>query len=115
MHIVVAAFDEQWNELTALRPNINWQRVDAAADFDQYDMIYVMAKDVLHEMKEIAGSKFNVDKVDFCLNVLHPEKNNDVPDPWYGDEDGYTDVYTIIDEACDAIIAKALTEQKATI
>ena len=86
-----------------------------SADFEQYDMIYVMANDVLHEMKEIAGNKFKEDKVDFFLNALHPEKNNDVPDPWYGDEDGYTDVYTIIDEACDAIIAKAFTEQKAKI
>lgn len=36
MHIVVAASDDQWNELTALRPNINLQRVDATTDFDQY-------------------------------------------------------------------------------
>lgn len=36
MHIVVAASDEQWNELTTSRTNINWQRVDDAADFIQY-------------------------------------------------------------------------------
>jgi 3-hydroxybutyryl-CoA dehydrogenase len=34
--IVVAASDNQWNELTALRNNIEWQRVDYAADFDHY-------------------------------------------------------------------------------
>ncbi|MEP7236877.1 MAG: 3-hydroxyacyl-CoA dehydrogenase family protein [Ferruginibacter sp.] len=36
MHIVVAASDEQWNELTVLRPDINWQRVKDAADFTEY-------------------------------------------------------------------------------
>jgi 3-hydroxybutyryl-CoA dehydrogenase len=36
MHIVVAASDEQWNELTSSRVGINWQRVDDAADFKQY-------------------------------------------------------------------------------
>ena len=34
--IVVAASDSQWNELTGLRSNIEWQRADSAADFDQY-------------------------------------------------------------------------------
>jgi 3-hydroxybutyryl-CoA dehydrogenase len=34
--IVVAASDEQWNELTGSRPGINWQRVENAASFSQY-------------------------------------------------------------------------------
>jgi 3-hydroxybutyryl-CoA dehydrogenase len=34
--IVVAASDSQWNELTGLRSNIEWQRVDHAANFGQY-------------------------------------------------------------------------------
>ena len=36
MQIIVDALDYQWNELTALRPNINWQRVDDTADFNEY-------------------------------------------------------------------------------
>lgn len=75
-----------------------------AKDLEEYDKIYVMAADVLREMKTIAGNKFSADKVDYFLNELHPGKNLDVPDPWYGDEDGYTDVYALIDKACDAII-----------
>ena len=35
-----------------------------------------------------------------------PGKNMDVPDPWYGPEPGYHEVYKMIDEACDAIISK---------
>lgn len=34
--IVVAASDSQWNELTGLQTNVEWQRVPNAADFDQY-------------------------------------------------------------------------------
>lgn len=33
--IVVAASDSQWNELTGLRTNVEWQRVAHSADFDQ--------------------------------------------------------------------------------
>ena len=89
----------------------------SADDLDNYDIIYVMADDVLQEMKRMAGKKFNEEKVDFFLNALYPEKNKDVPDPWYGDEDGYTDVYALIDKACDAIIENhfAAINKKATI
>lgn len=37
MMIVVAASDEQWNELTGSRPGINLQRVENAAVFNQYN------------------------------------------------------------------------------
>jgi protein-tyrosine phosphatase len=79
-----------------------------ADDFEKYDRIFVMADDVLSDIKRIAGNKFNPDKIDFFLNALHPKKNNDVPDPWYGDEDGYTEVYALIDKTCDAIIENHL-------
>jgi 3-hydroxybutyryl-CoA dehydrogenase len=36
MMIVVAASDDQWNELTATRTHVEWQRADSAADFEQY-------------------------------------------------------------------------------
>jgi len=36
MQIVVAASDEQWKELTGNRTNINWQRVNSAADFSEH-------------------------------------------------------------------------------
>ena len=82
----------------------------APADFENYDIIYVMAKDVLDEMKEISGNKFEAGKVDFFLNALHPGGDNDVPDPWYGGEEGYTEVYSIINSACDAIIADHIAD-----
>ena len=34
--VVVAASDEQWNELTGSRPGIDWQRAENAAAFNQY-------------------------------------------------------------------------------
>lgn len=34
--IVVAASDEQWNELTGFRPGVDWQRAENAAGFSHY-------------------------------------------------------------------------------
>jgi protein-tyrosine phosphatase len=80
-----------------------------AEDFDIYDKIYALAGDVLDEIKRIAGRKFDATKADLLLNELHPGQNEDVPDPWYGPEPGYHEVYELIDKACDAVIEKYAT------
>lgn len=82
------------------------KRKFTADDFEKYDLIYAMAEDVLADMKRIAGKKFDASKTDLLLNELYPGENDDVPDPWYGPEPGYHEVYKLIDLACDAIIKK---------
>lgn len=75
-------------------------------DFDRFDKIYALADDVLDDMKAIAGAKFNAGKAELLMNELHPGENLSVPDPWYGTEPGYHDVYKTINAVCDAIIKK---------
>jgi protein-tyrosine phosphatase len=75
-------------------------------DFDRYDKIYAMADDVVDDIRSIAGDKYNSSKVALFMNELHPGKNYSVPDPWYGPEPGFHEVYKLIDEVCDAIIRK---------
>ena len=84
-------------------------------DFNRFDKIYALADDVLHDMKRIAGKAFDENKADLLMNELHPGKNLSVPDPWYGTEPGYHDVYKTINEVCDAIIEKygAVTSHQA--
>lgn len=77
-----------------------------AEDFDRFDLIYAMATDVIYEMKRIARNKFDPSKVKLLLDELHPGEGMDVPDPWYGPEPGYHDVFKMIDRACEAIVSK---------
>ena len=85
-------------------------------DIALYDRIYVMAADVMQDVKNISGDAFDEKKVNYFLNELHPGKDQDVPDPWYGDEDGYDEAYELINACCDAIItnyfATKQTEKK---
>ncbi|MDQ3276859.1 MAG: low molecular weight phosphotyrosine protein phosphatase [Bacteroidota bacterium] len=74
-------------------------------DFDRYDKIYAMAADVLDDIRQIAKEKFDPAKVDLFLNELYPGKNASVPDPWYGTEPGYHDVYKLIDATCEKIVS----------
>ncbi len=75
-----------------------------AADIERYDKIYALAGDVLEEIRRIAKKPLDASQVDLLMNELHPGKNQDVPDPWYGPEPRYHDVYRMIEQACDAII-----------
>jgi protein-tyrosine phosphatase len=77
-----------------------------AIDFQRFDKIYAMAADVVDDMHHIAGRQFDGSKVDLLLNEVHPGHNEDVPDPWYGPEPGYHEVYKLISAAADKIIAK---------
>jgi len=81
-------------------------RAFVAEDFDRFDKIYAMSRDILESMKKIAKKKFKPEKTDLLLNELYPGQNLDVPDPWYGEEPDYHDVFAMIDKACDKIIEK---------
>lgn len=75
-----------------------------ASDFQQYDLIFALAGDVLREIKRMAGKHFDAAKIQLLMDPLHPGKQMDVPDPYYGPEPGYHEVFQMIDEACDQII-----------
>ena len=83
-----------------------------ANDFEVYDKIYALAEDVLDEMRRIGKNKFDTSKTDLLMNELYPGKNMDVPDPYYGAEQGYHEVYKMLDEVCDKIIEKYTNNQK---
>jgi protein-tyrosine phosphatase len=78
-------------------------------DLDKFDIVYAMANDVLKDLERecrLHGVVGKMNKVKLFLNELHPGKNADVPDPWYGPQEGYLDVYNLIDEGTDAIMAR---------
>jgi protein-tyrosine phosphatase len=77
-----------------------------AADLGSYDRIYALAGDVADEIRRIAGRGFEASKVRLLMNELHPGQDEDVPDPYYGAEPGYHEVYKMIDAAADRIVAK---------
>ena len=81
-------------------------------DLKRFDKVYAMAADVLDEMREITGEELPAN-VDLFLNELHPGKNKDVPDPWYGGEEGFHTVHALIDQACDSIIKKELSKAQS--
>jgi protein-tyrosine phosphatase len=69
-----------------------------------YDRIYVMDSSNYNDVKKISGHLWNEQKVGLLLNELYKGENRNVPDPWYGEEDGYHKVFDMIDRACEKIV-----------
>ena len=75
-------------------------------DMLAFDKIYVMDSENYIDVRRISGELWDEEKTDLLLNELYPGKNMGVPDPWYGNEDGYHKVFKLISDACDMIIEK---------
>jgi protein-tyrosine phosphatase len=73
-------------------------------DFNTFDRIFVMDTDNLRDVLRLSSSEIDSEKVKLILNLTHPEQQFSVPDPYYGGQNGFEEVYQLLDKACDAII-----------
>ncbi|MBX2893304.1 MAG: low molecular weight phosphotyrosine protein phosphatase [Saprospiraceae bacterium] len=81
------------------------------ADFDRFDRIFVMDTQNLRDVLRHARDDEHRAKVDLILNQIYPAQNRSVPDPYY-DDDGFAEVFDMLDAACDAFIQSHLKAQK---
>ncbi|MDX1445684.1 low molecular weight protein-tyrosine-phosphatase [Lishizhenia sp.] len=78
------------------------------ADFDQFDIIYAMDKSNYNNILKLARNQADEAKVKMILNESNPGMNLEVPDPYYGGDQGFVDVYNMLDIATDKIVEKYL-------
>ena len=76
-----------------------------AGDLDRFDMIFVMDHSNWKNIIRFAQSTDERSRVQMIMNMVEPGSNLDVPDP-YWDDDGFEQVYHMLDEACERIIEK---------
>ena len=81
-------------------------------DYEQFDRIYVMDSANYRDVLRKAKNSREREKVEMILNVTYPGMNRSVPDP-YWDDDGFDEVFRMLEEACEAIIQRALKEQSS--
>lgn len=76
-------------------------------DFATYDRIYVMDSANYADIMLLAENEKESMKVRLFLDAAHPGSKASVPDPWYGGEEGFEEVFHILDKAC-GIVAKEI-------
>ncbi len=75
-------------------------------DFDRFDYIYAMDNSNYKNIIRLARNNQDKNKVKLILNESVPGENLDVPDPYYGGDAGFNNVYIMLDEACNIIANK---------
>jgi protein-tyrosine phosphatase len=73
-------------------------------DFDEFDIIYAMDTNNLAHLISLAETEKELKKIRLILNEINPGACESVPDPYYGGENGFQNVYNMLNEACDKII-----------
>jgi len=75
-------------------------------DFDNFDFIYVMDTSNLINVLNLARNEKDKKKVILIMNEANPNKNQSVPDPYYGGIEGFEEVYTMLDQASTIILSR---------
>jgi protein-tyrosine phosphatase len=79
-----------------------------ATDFTNYDYIYVMDSSNYDDVIQLAKTENDKRKVQLILDALFPGEKVDVPDPFYGLQNGFDMVYEMLDESCEIIASDLL-------
>jgi protein-tyrosine phosphatase len=79
-------------------------RVFTTDDFDQFDRIFVMDRANLRNVLKLARNESEKEKVSLIMDIVHPHENVEVPDPYFGSDDGFTTVFNMLDLACSQLI-----------
>ncbi len=74
------------------------------SDFDKFDIIYAMDTNNLAHLISLAETEKERKKIRLILNEINPGACESVPDPYYGGENGFKNVYNMLNEACDKIV-----------
>ncbi|MEX1191786.1 MAG: low molecular weight protein-tyrosine-phosphatase [Brumimicrobium sp.] len=74
------------------------------ADYDNFDRIYVMDQSNYKNVLALARNQEDRDKVELILNVSNPGKDLEVPDPYFGGDEGFKNIFKMLDEATDFIV-----------
>jgi len=64
-------------------------------DFNRFDKIFVMDDENYTNVIALAESESHIKKVYYTLS-----KQNNVPDPYFGGQDGFIRVYKMLNDAC---------------
>lgn len=81
------------------------------ADFERFDLILCMEKNVLETVRKIQAFARGNAEAAFFLDYLDGYEGQDVPDPYYGDGKHFDDALDLIEQGSHALLKTLLKKQ----
>lgn len=75
-------------------------------DFLEFDMIYAMDQQNYRHICSLAKDESDINKVNLILKETNSLEDRNVPDPYYGGDDGFETVYHLLNDVCEIIATK---------
>ena len=76
------------------------------ADYDRFDVIYVMDESNRDNVLKLARDDRDRSKVKMMLNEIYPGEDMSVPDPYFGGKQGFEHVYKLLDQAAEKVLSE---------
>jgi protein-tyrosine phosphatase len=73
-------------------------------DFEEFDLILAMDENNYKDIIRQASAEEQKQKVKLILDYAFPGQRMSVPDPYYGGDSGFENVYSMLNRACEKII-----------
>jgi len=80
----------------------------SSEDFKNFDVIYAMDRSNYNNILTLANSEIDIAKVKLLLDV-NSNGPEEVPDPYYDQDEGFEKVFHMIDTACQYIVKQLKT------
>lgn len=89
---------ENGYDLSALRA-----RQVSTVDFEHFDIVLAMDKKNLADLQVMQPSDYQ-GELKLFLEFATESSLKEVPDPYYGGDDGFTHVLALVEDACDGLL-----------
>jgi protein-tyrosine phosphatase len=74
------------------------------ADLEAFDHILVMDASNYQNVSQLTQNEAHRSKIELILNYAEPGRNQQVPDPYYGGDEGFEQVFQMLDLACEKFL-----------
>lgn len=81
-------------------------------DFKRFDRIYVMDESNLNDVLALAETDEDRGKVEMVLNSIYPGKDASVPDPYFGGDRGFVQVFDMLSASAEKILGEISNEAR---
>ena len=82
-------------------------------DILHFDKVYAMDKEVYADIQRMSEELWDARKTSLIMDEVSPGQHIEVPDPWFGGEDGYHLVFDMLNKVCEVIV-KRYKNQKSS-
>ena len=82
------------------------RKFDPKTDFDHFDMIIAMDNEHIFSLKRRARNDADLQKIHKMTDFRKVWSYDEIPDPYYGGEEGFELVLDLLEDSCEGLLEK---------